>query len=123
MKRYAADMMDGKNISYRMEFPETTEKISLSMEKRRDMFLLFKEAVNNLVKYSGAKNALVKVGLEGQSVSMLVKDDGKGFDRNRVVSGNGMHNMEQRAAAMGAVFSIQSSPGKGTEVSLKIKTS
>jgi signal transduction histidine kinase len=87
------------------------------------MFLLFKEAVNNLVKYSGAKNALVKVGLQGQSVSMLVKDDGKGFDRNIVVSGNGLHNMEQRAAAMGAVFSIQSSPGKGTEVRLVIKTS
>lgn len=123
MKRYAADMMDGKDISYRMEFPETTEKISFSMEKRRDMFLLFKEAVNNLVKYSGAKNALVKVSLQGQSVSMLVKDDGKGFDRNRVVSGNGLHNMEQRAAAMGAVFSIQSSLGKGTEVRLEIKTS
>jgi len=123
MKRYAADMMDGKNISYRMEFPETTEKISLSMEKRRDMFLLFKEAVNNLVKYSGAKNALVKVGLEGQTLSMLVKDDGKGFDRNKVVSGNGLYNMEQRAAVMGGIFSIQSSPGKGTEVSLVIKTS
>jgi signal transduction histidine kinase len=104
-----------------MEFPETTEKISLSMEKRRDMFLLFKEAVNNLVKYSGAKNALVKVGLQGQTLSMLVKDDGKGFDRGSVVSGNGLYNMEQRAAVMGGIFSIQSSPGKGTEVRLEIK--
>jgi signal transduction histidine kinase/tetratricopeptide (TPR) repeat protein len=123
MKRYAAEMMDGKNISYQIEIPETSRNFSLSMEKRRDMFLLFKESVHNLVKYSEAKHALIKVSLEGQSVSMLVKDDGKGFDSHAVISGNGLYNMKQRAAAMGAAFSIQSSPGKGTEVRLNIKTS
>jgi ligand-binding sensor domain-containing protein/two-component sensor histidine kinase len=123
MKRYAADMMDGKNISYQIDIPDTAEKILLPMEKRRDMFLLFKEAVNNLVKYSDAKNALVKVVLDGKIISLLVKDDGKGFDRERIISGNGLHNMEQRAAAMGADFEIASAPGKGTELRLAMKTS
>lgn len=122
MKRYAADMMDGSNISYRIEFPETTDKVVLTMEKRRDMFLLFKEAVNNLVKYSAAKNALLQITLDGKRLFMLVKDDGKGFDRSSILTGNGLHNMEQRAAALDGQLQISSAPGTGTEIRFEMKT-
>lgn len=121
MKRYVADMLDGKNINGDLDFPDNTAKFSLSMTKRRDLYLIFKEAVNNLVKYSGAKNAEIKVQVSEHHISLLIKDDGKGFDRNNIRMGNGLHNMEQRAKASGATLSVRSAPGKGTTVELMMK--
>lgn len=122
MKRYAADMMDGKNISYQFDFPEEAEHISLPMEKRRDMYLVFKEAVNNLVKYSKASEASVKVITGKKKILVEVKDNGKGFDTGNVNAGNGLLNMRQRAAACGADLDIISRPGMGTTVKLEMNT-
>lgn len=121
MKRYAADMFDGKNINSRFEFPETESGIQLSMTQRRDLYLIFKEAVNNLVKYSGATEALVKLATENNQLKLLISDNGKGFDRSLLRTGNGLHNMEQRALASGGVLNIRSAPGKGTKVELDMK--
>lgn len=122
MKRYAADMLDGKNISYEMEFPENEDKLSLPMEKRRDMYLIFKEAVNNLAKYSMAAKAFISVRNENGMIRLQVKDDGKGFDTEKMLPGNGMANMKQRALASGAILNITSEPGKGTGVELLMNT-
>ena len=121
MKRYAADMFDGKNIHSRFVFPETENGIQLSMTQRRDLYLVFKEAVNNLVKYSGASEALVQLSADNNQLKMLISDNGKGFDRSLVRAGNGLHNMEQRARSSGGEISISSEPGKGTKVVLEMK--
>lgn len=120
MKRYAADMMDGKSISYQIDFPEAADRFLLPMEKRRDLFLVFKEAVNNLVKYSAAQNALLRITIEGKKMIMQVIDDGTGFEKEKTTTGNGLHNMEQRAAAMGAQFNILSAKGKGTAITVEM---
>ncbi len=121
MKRYVADMLDGKNINGDLDFPDNAAKFSLSMTKRRDLYLIFKEAVNNLIKYSGAKNAVIKVNVTEHHISLLIKDDGKGFDREKIRMGNGLQNMEQRAKAAGAILTVASVPGKGTTVELIMK--
>jgi len=121
MKRYAADMFDGKNIDGQFDFPEQDINIAMTMTQRRDMYLVFKEAINNLVKYSEAEKALVKVATDGKSVSMFIKDDGKGFDRAAVKTGNGLQNMEQRTAAMGGNIIIKSAPGSGTSIKWDMK--
>ncbi|RXK58720.1 tetratricopeptide repeat protein [Lacibacter luteus] len=118
MKRYAADMMDGKNISYEMNFPADAAEVKLEMDQRRDLYLIFKEAVNNLVKYSKATNAKVEVLISQHHMHVLVKDDGCGFDMNELKEGNGLRNMQQRSALLGAVLKIESEPGKGTSVVL-----
>jgi signal transduction histidine kinase len=120
MKRYAADMMDGKNISYEMNFSEEAEALNLSMEKRRNFYLIFKEAVNNLVKYSQAEHAVINVSTKNTHLHLLIIDDGKGFDVSEKSAGNGLHNMQKRAADMNGIFSIQSKTGKGTEIKLDI---
>jgi signal transduction histidine kinase len=122
MKRYAADMMDGKNISYDMEFPEAADNISLSMEKRRDLYLIFKEAVNNLVKYSKATHANLKMEMGRKKISLSIKDNGIGFDSSKLQYGNGITNMQQRAAACNALLEINSRPGEGTEIKLELHT-
>ena len=120
MKRYAADMFDGKNIKGEFDFPVPGIALSITITQRRDLFLIFKEAVNNLVKYSGAENAEIKIGVEGKQITMLIKDDGKGFDKTLEKTGNGLTNMEQRAVSAGGTLSVASSPGKGTQVVLEI---
>jgi signal transduction histidine kinase len=120
MKRYAADMMDGMNISYEMNFPPDASEVKLEMDQRRDLYLIFKEAVNNLVKYSKATSAKVEVVINPHSMGVLVKDNGTGFDANEVNEGNGIRNMQQRAALLKASLLIESEPGKGTSVNLSM---
>lgn len=121
MKRYAADMLDGKNINGQFNFPANEVNLKLSMTQRRDLYLIFKEAINNLVKYSEAQHATINVVATSQQIELVVKDDGKGFERDKVSMGNGLQNMQQRAAATGAAFSVISSTGNGTIVQLKMK--
>ena len=121
MKRYAADMLDGKNINGHFDFPANETSLILSMTQRRDLYLIFKEAVNNLAKYSEAKNTIIRVAAEDHKIELLVKDDGKGFDRSNVKAGNGLQNMEHRAKASGGQVFITSAPGAGTTVRLEMR--
>lgn len=123
MKRYAADMLDGKNINSQFDFPSNEPSLSLSMTQRRDLYLIFKEAVNNMAKYSQAKNAIIRVATGEHTIELLVKDDGKGFDLTSgdTKTGNGLHNMEHRAKNTGAELMITSEPGAGTLVRLEMK--
>ena len=114
-------MFDGKNICGQFELPPPGTALNMSMTQRRDLYLIYKEAVNNLVKYSNAKNAVVKITTDNSSVSMLVKDDGKGFDEGVGKAGNGLRNMRQRAIASGADIAIKSVPGHGTEILLELR--
>ena len=118
MKRYAADMLDGKNINGQFDFPEQAEKPLLLMTQRRDLYLIFKEAVNNLAKYSQAKNAVISVRTGEQHIFLEVKDDGIGFDQKNTRAGNGLQNMQQRAALLKGQLDLQTSPGKGTQLRL-----
>jgi two-component system, NarL family, sensor histidine kinase UhpB len=121
MKRYAADMFDGKDINGHFDFPASGTNMQMTMTQRRDMYLVFKEAVNNLVKYSGAKNAIVKIDIEGKLVSMQIKDDGKGFDVSGNNTGNGLQNMKQRTKVMGGSLDIVSKSGEGTAINFQMK--
>ena len=92
------------------------------MVRRRDLYLIFKEAVNNLVKYSKATEVKLIVETEGKKLRMIIKDNGVGFNRSQPHYGNGIQNMQQRAEAGKDLFQIKSAPGHGTEVVLEMNT-
>ena len=121
MKRYAADMFDGKNIVADLIFPNGSNRLKMPMDQRRDFYLIFKEAVNNLVKYADAKEASVKVTTDHHVIRLEVSDDGKGFDERTLLAGNGMQNMKQRAEKWKAILKVQSEPGSGTRIVLEMK--
>jgi len=116
MKRYGADMLEGKDIEGLFIFPEDDLAVKLTMLQRRDLYLIYKEAINNMAKYSGAGKALVKIQINKKELEMLIEDDGKGFDRRQIVGGNGLTNMEQRAVSSKASLDIVSATGKGTRI-------
>lgn len=121
MKRYAADMLDGKNIEAEIHFPGDTESLSMPMDQRRDFYLIFKEAVNNLVKYSKATKAEVKVSFTENTIHLRVEDNGNGFEEDKIRAGNGLQNMKLRAEQWKGKLSVNSVPGKGTAVVLDMK--
>ena len=88
----------------------------------RNLIMIFKESLNNALKYSGAKNVSIDIVIKGRDVlQILLKDDGKGFDVREVTKGNGIHNMNMRAGRLNGKLYIDSRPGKGTILTLTFK--
>jgi two-component system, NarL family, sensor histidine kinase UhpB len=119
MERFAYEICSSKNIGVTMELDEL-EKVRLSMGQRKNFYLVFKEALNNAVKYSGTGKIDIIVSEQHKQLSLLVKDYGKGFEPATNGRGNGLDNMKSRAKELGAIIDINSAPGNGTEVTLKI---
>ena len=94
----------------------------LPMDMSRNLLMIFKEALNNCLKYSGAKNVSVVVSMKTKGVlQMVLKDDGKGFERQTVKKGNGINNMHIRAERLKGKLYLDSRPGKGTIMNLTFK--
>ena len=115
MKRYGADMAEGKNISCEFDMPGDAD-IYLPMDKRSDFYLLYKEAINNMVKHSGAKKAMISITANTSQLDLFIRDDGKGFDETLQKEGNGLANMRQRAKQLNGKLRIRTAPGKGTSL-------
>ena len=125
MESFAKPLLNTQGIQYKFEYDPDLIKLYLQMESRKNFYLIFKEAVNNVVKYSCAKNLFVRIERRHQDVVLLVKDDGKGFSMAEAeekaknsMSGNGLRNMQVRAKEMKGDMTITSEPGKGTKIEL-----
>ena len=121
MRSFATEVLEPKDIELHLHFDEALQDVHLDMEQRRDLFLLFKEAVNNAAKYSAAKEVFVEMRLKGRTLELLVRDNGVGFDVASADSGNGLNNMQKRAEKLRSEYSITSEKGKGTTIILRMK--
>jgi len=118
MREFATGVFEAKNIEYSFKVDEAVHDLKLDMEARRDLFLLFKEAVNNLAKYSKSKWADVDIRVLKTSLIMTIKDEGIGFDNAVADGGNGLINMKKRAQSLRGKLDIRSGLNKGTVITL-----
>lgn len=119
MREFANEVLDSQHIEF--ELTETIPQgIVLDSEKRKNIFLIFKEAINNAAKYSQAKNVKVTLAHSQNQLYMKVSDDGKGFDIAQSKSGNGLRNLQTRAEEIGGELTINGMVGSGTVVELKL---
>jgi|GEM_PF-3350541 len=116
MRRYAGELLESKGIRYEIELPENESEIRLGMENRQHLYLIFKEALNNIIKYAQADLVSIKVTREQKELCIRIKDDGIGFDASKTEMGNGIGNMQYRAKLAGGHCTVRSAPGQGTEV-------
>jgi len=121
MRTFGSEILAAKDIAFHFDFDRNLLQSKLKMDMRRDFYLVFKEAVNNVAKYSGAANAFVMIWNRDNNLKMTIRDDGNGFDLSSVRPGNGLLNMQQRAEGMKAFFNVESIPGKGTTIELEFK--
>jgi signal transduction histidine kinase len=124
MRTFATDVLDGKGISWTFDAPRELDA-RLAPETRRELFLVFKEAVTNVARHSGAKSARLRLELLAGSLTLEVADDGKGFDTgpardldSSLQRGRGLVNMQVRAKRMGGSLTLVAEPGRGARLVL-----
>lgn len=117
MRRYAAEIFDSVNINYELQLDGQFENRKLDMEHRRDFFLVFKEAVNNVYKHAAANKVLIRIRLTGNQLHLEIRDNGKGFDPSALTHRNGIKNMRLRMEKWKGTVQIDSISGGGTTIS------
>ncbi|HTN47022.1 MAG TPA: tetratricopeptide repeat protein [Flavipsychrobacter sp.] len=116
MLNYANSVCVPAGINFDLTKDAAPDEMRISMEQRRDLYLIFKEAINNAVKYSRCKSIRAIIRTPKNMLQLNISDDGDGFDMANAVKGNGLYNMEKRAASHGGSCVIQSTPNGGTEI-------
>ncbi|GAC1429261.1 MAG: hypothetical protein NVSMB7_05960 [Chitinophagaceae bacterium] len=121
IRKSATRLFEARNMDYRIEIQDNIKTIRLPMDYRQHVYLVMKEASNNLVKYAEATEAIIRVSYRNNILEVTIEDNGKGFNSSLPCTGNGILNMQQRAGLMNAGLLIDSTPGRGTIISLRIK--
>lgn len=119
LRRYASELFDAKNINYQIVTPENMDDVKMTMEQRRDVYLIFKEAINNLLKYAECTQVNININIENRKFNLVIADNGKGFDSTKSSSRNGIKNMKTRAENLKGRFTLYSIQGHGTKVDLE----
>lgn len=120
MRRFAAELFDNTDIEYSLSFDEEICYRKINMEQRRDIFLLYKEVLNNIYKHAAATSVKIAVAVDRNLLLMHIQDNGVGFKPKVVSHRNGLKNLYQRSAKWGGTINIQSAPGEGAEIKISI---
>jgi signal transduction histidine kinase len=125
---YSEDFLRAADIRCRMDFPAVLPALHIDAELRYNLFLALKEALNNIVKHAQASEVLLRLRLDAKSFTLVVEDNGHGFQTNngetshgsadRLNSGLGLSNLKNRLETVGGKCILQSSAGKGTRIEM-----
>jgi signal transduction histidine kinase len=123
IRDFATELFQDTDVNF--TFTGNDEKwrnFRLPMDMSRNLIMIFKEALNNCLKYSKAKNVSIEVYVKNRNdLHIVLKDDGVGFDIHNVRKGNGIGNMNVRAGRLGGKLYIDARKDKGTIISLAFK--
>lgn len=119
MKELAGRLL--QNLHYTFIAPQGQLKTKVSIEFKRNVFLIFKEALNNIVRHASATEVEIVVWQKDGQFNMKIADNGMGFDRKATKSGFGLENFNRRAGQLKAILHIESEPGRGTVINLSVK--
>jgi signal transduction histidine kinase/ligand-binding sensor domain-containing protein len=122
LSQYAHDFFEASPIACHLDLPTEAPPLSLTAEVRHNLFMVAKEALNNVVKHSGASEAHLRLKLQEGFLEIQVEDNGRGFPNGVAITGkrSGLANMRQRANIIGASLSIESQPGEGVSVRVRL---
>jgi signal transduction histidine kinase len=109
MKDTAASILEAR--PYVVNFPTGPNGRKVNLDWKRNVYLIYKESLANICKHSQATRVEIQLRLS-------IADNGCGFNIAGPPEGNGLRNMRERAALLGAALHIASNPGRGTEVTL-----
>ena len=120
MRRLATEVFTPRGIEFQFHAPDVDHDLRLGASIRRDVFLVYKEALNNAVRHSECKEASIDFQVERSWLVLTVRDDGRGFDLERASEGQGLLSMTRRARGLGGELRVDSKPGEGTEICLRV---
>ena len=116
---FATQFLQAANIRCRIDLPKYLPSRTLSPEVRHSLFLVAKEALNNVVHHAHASEVQLQIAVTDETLKLNIQDNGNGFNSEPRENGcsDGLRNMRQRMADLGGQFFVQSGPNKGTSIS------
>ncbi len=108
------------NFEFNLVSPETDSVKKINPEVKRNVYLIFKEILNNIIKHSHASQVNIRINEDGNNLSIIVKDNGLGFEESTVKKGNGLLNLRNRAKQINGKLDILTSLGEGTKITLHL---
>jgi len=119
LERFGRDLFERSGVEFEVEgATEALDSVALPPDVRRNVLSLFKEAMTNALRHAACTVVTLRASLDGDRLSLVLRDDGRGFVRPTVVAGRGLSNMELRARRLDGTLTIASEPGEGTRVAL-----
>ncbi len=120
MREFAIPLLEARNIQFDINIQEEVLDTRIRMEARKNLFLIFKECINNILKHSCCSAMQVTIGRVGNQLELVISDNGKGFDVNAPNNRNGLKNIHKRAAEIDGVINVTTKPDNGTVVKLLV---
>lgn len=114
MRQTARRLLNGTAHTFDVTDAEGLEETAMGF--RRNLFLIYKEALHNVARHAHASHVQIGVRVEGKTLTLTVKDDGVGLVAGKVEVGSGLKNMQRRAREMGGALNVTSEAGQGTHI-------
>jgi len=119
MRRLANDLLSAHGIEVRFEISDARHP-RLGADVRREVFLIFKEALHNITRHAQATRVEIVLSIAQHRLELVVQDDGCGFDSARARDGQGLRSMVRRAQGLGGTLAVTSADGRGARLGLSV---
>jgi len=116
LKDAYGELLNSLGISFKTKNLEKLQDVKLPMDVKQNLYLIFKEAINNSIKHSNCNHITLEANFRSDVLEISLTDDGNGFDASILSKGNGLKNMENRAVQIKGRIKIKSSKESGTSV-------
>ncbi|HQQ98443.1 MAG TPA: two-component regulator propeller domain-containing protein [Cyclobacteriaceae bacterium] len=120
MREHLGQLFDETSIALTITLPEPEADTLVPATWRRNVYLLVKEALHNVLKHAHASVANLDVLIKANTLCITVQDNGVGFDPQAMIPGNGMGNMKKRVQDCGGTMEVSSDAGKGSRIQFEI---
>lgn len=121
LKDITEELLGQKGIAYTLDIPQDGLPQSLKMDFRRNLFLIYKEMLHNIVQHSAATKVEIMLTRASGMLELQVADNGKGFRAAAAANGSGIKSMRARAAELKGTLEIDSLPERGTKMILTMR--
>jgi signal transduction histidine kinase len=123
MRQHAGEVLTGRGIDVSFRAPADDLDLKLGVDVRRDLYLIFKEAVNNVARHAACSRVDIDLRVEGSTLRLEVSDNGCGFNAHSPYDGEGLASMRRRAGRLGGSCDVRARNGTGTTVDVRIPSS
>ncbi|MBK9729720.1 MAG: hypothetical protein IPO83_00240 [Chitinophagaceae bacterium] len=121
IKDYCGQFLDHQFLKGKITIPHPVPDKNITAAFRRNIFLVIKEGMNNIIKHSGATTFSLELKFKDTQAEITLQDDGKGFlDNDKLERGNGLMNMQKRIRQLNGEIDVRSVPGNGTVLKLRV---
>ena len=120
IQNYAKPLLNAKDIQFVFKYDATLKTIKINEAVRQSLFLIVKEAINNLLKYADAKECTLLLQYKGKAIHCTIADDGRGFNTSILTERNGLLNMQQRVLQLNGLIDIKSEIGVGSIITFQL---